>query len=151
MSDPEKPIPGLHPRRQLATIVAGTLAAVAVVMALACSSASPAPEKWTASYLDPPDRLWAAITQTLEALGYDIEDADRHESVIVATTGADDPATAVTLRIAQVAHSDVVRVHVGRYHSETATGRFDAAAREFLASLDAAMRGTAPGDRSDGS
>jgi hypothetical protein len=138
------------PRASGLAAVAITFAALAVVAGLACSSAAPAAERWTASYVDPPDRVWVAINQTLETLEYEIEEADRHESIIVATAGAEDPATQVTLRIAQVAHTEVVRVHVRPQDDTTDIERFEAAASEFLASLDATMKGAARPNESDG-
>ncbi len=149
MRKPETSNTDSRHRRPLLAAVAVALAGAVALLGLACSSAAPAAEKWTASYVDPPDRVWVAINQTLEALGYQIEQADRHESIIVATAGADDPATSVTLRIAQVAHTEVVRVHVRRQDDTTDIKRFEAAAGEFLASLDATMNGVARPDESD--
>lgn len=150
MRDPRESITDQLTRRSTPAAIAGALAALAAVLGLACSFVTPAAEKWTASYVAPPDRVWAAINQTLEALGYDIVRADRHESIIVAAAGADDPATAVTLRIAQVAHTDVVRVYVSPHDDAADTGSFETAADEFLASLDATMRGGArPRESSD--
>lgn len=152
-SSPRRPIVhaarAVHPQAPFAVVT--TLAGLALVVGFACSSTAPAAEEWTASYVDPPDRVWATINQTLDTLGYDIEEADRHESIIVASLAADETSPAVTLRIAQVAHTEVVRVHVSPLDGNTDTARYQAAAREFLAALDATMKGVARPEESNDS
>jgi hypothetical protein len=150
MRHPRGSISDQRSRRSTLAAVSAALAALAALLGLACSTTTSAAEKWTASYVAPPDRVWAAINQTLEALGYDIVQADRHESIIVAAAGADDPTTVVTLRIAQVAHTDVIRVYVSPHEGTSDSVPFETAAGGFLASLDATMRGGArPRESSD--
>ena len=129
-----------HRNDPIAAIARVTLG-IAVVVGLACSSATPAPEQWTATYVEPPDRVWVAIAQTLEALGYDIEETDRHNSIVVARSGGDESDPAVGLRVAQVARTEVVRVHVTPHGDTADDDRFRAAASEFLAALEATMQG----------
>jgi hypothetical protein len=116
---------------------------LAALVGLACSSAAPAPEKWTASYVEPPERVWVAINQTLEDLEYDIEEADRHNSIVIASSEGDEGEPPLGLRIAQVAHTDVVRIYVTPHGGTPDDDGFDTAAKEFLAALDAMLQGVA--------
>jgi hypothetical protein len=93
----------------------------------------------TASYFDPPDRVWDAIQMTLEEQGYEVESEDRLDGIIHAVSGEGDEA--VALRIDQVFRTDIVRVHV-RPDGEV-TDRSDAAVADFLALLDSTMKGMA--------
>lgn len=136
------------PRHHRAQEFVCSVLALAVLVGLGCSSSAPAGEQWTASYVEPPDRVWAAINQTLEDLGYEIEQADRHESIIVARSSGDESDPPMTLRIAQVARTEVVRVHVTPASATSDDERFTAAAGEFLATLDAAMKGSPPENES---
>jgi hypothetical protein len=91
-------------------------------------------------YLDPPNRVWAAIQISLDELGYEIEEEDRNDGIIHAVGLADGPNKGIVLKIDQVARTDVVRVHVHAGGSSSSgpfdMKRLDAAASEFLAHLD---------------
>ena len=149
MTHPDRSI--IDPRRRHSHVIAArnhrgralacTMLGLAALVGLACSSAAPSPDQWTASYVEPPERVWVAISQTLEALGYDIEEADRHNSIVVARSAGDEAEPAVVLRVAQVARTEVIRVHVSPHGGTPADDRFDAAAKEFLAALDATFTG----------
>ena len=124
--------------RPLWTILAG--AAVVLVLA-ACSSAVPARgDPWSASYAEDDGRVWAAIHQTLDTLGYVVEEEDRSDGRIRAAQISDRPYEGVVLRIDQVRKAEVVHVHVRPSGGATVPvgdhrGR-DQAVREFLSELD---------------
>ncbi len=138
------------PRTGRARTVARTVLGLVALAGLACSSAPPTTDQWTETFVEPPERVWVAINQTLEALGYEIEEADRHNSIIVATSGSDDTDPPVVLRVAQVARTEVVRVHVTPHDGGAESDRFDTAAREFLAALDSTVQLGVPPSTTDG-
>jgi hypothetical protein len=114
---------------------------LAALTGLACSSAAPAGEQWSANYVEPPERVWTAINQTLGDLGYEIEESDRHNSIVIASSEGDEEEPLLGLRVAQVARTEVIRVHVSPHGNTPGDERFDAAAKEFLAALDATLTG----------
>jgi hypothetical protein len=118
------------------------LVAAAVVLALpACSSVVPeGGDPWSASYAEDDGRVWAAIHQTLDALGYVVEEEDHGDGWIRAAQASDRPWEGVVLRIDQVPEGEVVHVHVrtsggGAGPVGDQSGR-DKAVREFLFELD---------------
>jgi hypothetical protein len=111
------------------------------LIGIACSSAAPAGEQWSANYVESPERVWVAINQTLEALGYEIEESDRHNSIVIASSEGDEGEPSLRLRVAQVARTEVVRVHVTPHGATPDSDRFGAAAKDFLAALDATLTG----------
>jgi hypothetical protein len=118
-----------------------TLVGVTVLTLGACTSSTAADEDaWTAAYVDNPDRVWTAIHQSLEQLGYAVEEENRFDGTIRAVEMSDRPYQAVVLRIDQIQRTEVVRVHV--HPSGGSTGapdsyrRLDEAARAFVAELD---------------
>ena len=129
-------------------LICAMLGLVALV-GLACSSAPPPAEQWTASFVEPPDRVWVAINQTLEDLGYEVDEADRHNSIVIATSGTEGTDPPVVLRVAQVARTEVVRVHVTSHDGDADADRFGTAAREFLSALEATMQGNTPQTETD--
>ena len=122
-------------------VLAAVAAAVTLLAAAGCStSAGSEPDAWAAAYVDNPDRVWAAIHDALDELGYEVEEEDRFEGRIRAAEIADDRYRGVVLQIDQVQRTEVVRVFV-RPSAGSAVGpegfaRRDEAVREFLGALD---------------
>jgi hypothetical protein len=118
------------------------LAAAAVVLALAaCSSVVPeGGDPWSASYVKDVERVWAAIHQTLDGLGYVVEEEDRGDGRVRAAQVSDRPYEGVVLRIDLVRKAEVVDVHVRPSGGAARPvgdhrGR-DEAVQEFLSELD---------------
>jgi uncharacterized protein (DUF2461 family) len=131
-------LPTVSVRLAIATL---TVAGVAVLTLGGCASSPAADDDaWSAAYVDNPDRVWTAIHQSLEQLGYEVEEEDRFDGTIRAVEMTDRPYQAVVLRIDQIQRTEVVRVHV--HPSGGSTGapdsyhRLDEAARAFVAELD---------------
>ena len=127
--------------RSTVSAVAAVTAAVMLVAAAGCaSSAFSDPDAWAAAYVDSPDRVWAAIHEALDELGYGVEEEDRLEGTIRAAEIADDPHRAIVLRIDQVQRTEIVRVFVrpsgGTTDGSEGFTRRDEAVREFLSALD---------------
>ena len=126
------------PGRPLWTVLA---AAVVVLALAACSSVVPeGGDPWSASYADDDGRVWAAIHQTLDTLGYVVEEEDRSDGRIRAAQVSDRPFEGVALRIDQVRKAEVVHVHVRPSGGAAVPvgdhrGR-DQAVQEFLSELD---------------
>jgi len=117
--------PSVLTGRPLWTILAGA----AVVLALAaCSSAVPeGGDPWSASYAEDDGRVWAAIHQTLDTLGYVVEEEDRSDGRIRAAQVSDRPYEGVVLRIDQCGRprwctSTCVRRGARRFPSATTAG-----------------------------
>jgi hypothetical protein len=113
-----------------------------VVLALAaCSSVVPeGGDPWSASYAEDDGRVWIAIHQTLDELGYVVEEEDRGEGRIRAAQASDRPYEGVVLRVDLVRKPESVHVHVRPSGGAVGPvgdhrGR-DEAVREFLSELD---------------
>lgn len=125
----------------VAAAVTLVAAAVTLVAAAGCSSAADSdPDAWAAAYVHNPDRVWAAIHDALDELGYEVEEEDRLEGRIRAAEITDDPYRGVVLQIDQVQRTEVVRVFVrpsvGSAGGPEGFARRDEAVREFLDALD---------------
>lgn len=128
----------LAARRVLALLAVGA----GVLAASACtSSGAEGGDAWTAAYASSADRVWTAVHQSLDELGYEVEEESRHEGTVRAAQIAGRAYEGVVLRISQVQRTEVVRVHVqpsGGASTGLPDGHRlrDAAVREFLAELD---------------
>jgi len=127
------------------------LAVAAVVIALgfglACSSwSSSPPDSWTGSYFQNPDRVWAAILETLIDLGYEVAESNRPDGTIRTVPRADEESADVVLSINQVVYTnDQVNVYVkpsvGDAGGAADSGVLKAAADQFMAALNNNLQG----------
>jgi len=125
------------------------LAAVVITLSfcLACSSwSSSSPDSWTGSYFQNPDRVWAAILETLIDLDYRVAESNREDGTIQTEPAAGEDHAGVLLSINQVMHTmDQVNVYV-KPSGGDAGGSIDAAvlrasADQFMAALNKKLQG----------
>jgi hypothetical protein len=114
---------------------------------LACSSLSLAPSGGsTSSYFLNPDRVWAAILETLVDLEYEVAESNRPDGTIRTAPQSNDDGPEIVLSIDQVMHTqDQVNVYIkpsaGQADDTVDPGVLKAAADRFKASLDKKLLG----------
>ena len=126
----------------------GLLPAAFVVIALssflACSSlSSSSPDSWTGRYFQNPDRVWAAILETLIDLDYGIAVSNRQDGKIQTEPKAGEDHAGVVLSIDQLMHTqDQVSVYVKPSGGDVADpDARKAAADQFMAVLNKKLLG----------
>ena len=121
-------------------------AVVLAAMVLAsCASVAEPPGTASAQFFQNPDRVWAAIGETLETLGYEVETSNRMDGAIRAVPAAGGESPGIVLDISQVMHTgDQVNVDVkprpapgSRADRQTT----NAAAGDFVAVLKRTLAG----------
>ena len=135
--------PGVARARRLTL---GLLPVVALLICVtsmpACSSLSTStPDSWTGSYFQNPDRVWAAILETLIDLDYEVAESNREDGTLRTAPHGDEEGANVVLSINQVMHTmDQVNVYVkpsaGDGGGAADPGVLKAAADQFKAALD---------------
>jgi hypothetical protein len=86
---------------------------VASMVMASCASVAEPPGTASAQFFQNPDRVWAAIGETLETLGYEVETSNRIDGVIRAVAAAGVEFPGIVLEISQVMHTgDQVNVYV---------------------------------------
>ena len=124
-----------------------TVVISALTFCLACSSVSLAPSDGsTSSYFLNPDRVWAAILETLIDLDYEVAESNRPDGTIRTAPQSNDEGPDIVLSIDQVMHTqDQVNVYIKPSAAEAGVtvdpGVLKAAADRFKASLDKKLRG----------
>jgi len=123
--------------------VAGVVIVALGLGGCASGPAGPGNEEWSAAYVDNPDRVWAAIQQTLDELGYEVDEESRFDGTIRAAEITDRPDQSIVLHIDQIQRTEVARVHVrpagGPTGGPDGYRRLDEAVRAFLAGLDSRL------------
>ena len=120
---------------------------VCVITFLACASSSnPRPETWSSSYFQNPDRVWAAILETLIDLDYDVAESNREDGILRTEPQAGEKGNGVVLSINQVMYTfDQVNVYIrpsaGVAGDTVDPGVLKAAADQFKTALDNKLLG----------
>lgn len=121
-----------------------TVVVIALTFCLACSSLHGSyPDIWTGSYFQNPDRVWAAILETLIDLDYGVAESNRDNGTIQTEPRAGEDHAPVVLSIAQVAHTaDQVNVYVIPSGGDVASSDvLKAAADQFMVALNKILKG----------
>ena len=126
-------------------LAVGMVITAIVALSLAGCASRPGSDadEWSAAYVANPDRVWAAIHQTLEELGYEVDEESRLDGTVRAVAITDRPDQSIVLHIDQIQRTEVVRVHVrpagGPADGPDGFHRLDEAVRAFLAGLDSRL------------
>lgn len=124
-----------------------TIVVIALSLCPACSSLSgSSPNTWTGTYFQNPDRVWAAIIETLIDLDYRVAESSRYDGKILTEPREGENLAGVVLSINQIMRtSDQVKVYVSPSAGEAWDGvdpvALKAAADQFMAALNKKLHG----------
>ena len=131
-------------RRPVFSIFPVVAVVICLTSILACSSlSSSSPDSWTGRYFQNPDRVWAAILETLIDLDYRVAVSNREDGTIQTEPQAGEDHAGVVLSIDQMMHThDQVSVYVKPSGVDGAdSGARKAAADQFMAALNKKLQG----------
>jgi hypothetical protein len=124
-----------------------TVVMFSLTFCLACSSiSSPSPDSRTGSYFQNPDRVWAAILETLIDLDYEVAESNRYDGKILTEPREGEDLAGVVLSIDQIMRtSDQVNVYVrpsaGAVGNSVDPSALKAAGDQFMTALDKKLQG----------
>lgn len=133
--------------RTVRDLVPSAVVIIALTFCLSCSSVlSSPPESSSSSFFRNPDRVWAAILETLIDLGCKVAESNRADGTIRTEPCSTDEGASVVLSINQVMHTqDQVSVYIKPSAGDPGVtvdpGVLKAAADRFKASLDKKLNG----------
>jgi hypothetical protein len=121
-----------------------TVVVIVLSFCLACSSLSgSSADSWSGRYFQNPDRVWAAILETLIELDYGVAVSNRQDGTIRTEPLAGEDHAGVVLSIDQMMHThDQVSVYVKPSRGDGAdSAALKTAADQFMAALNKKLQG----------